>query len=102
MFSSIKNKKEILILNKRFISGIKDGSFVFVCAILLALLLNFMNFDFSYNRFWTYLGNLELITFFDNKQLNGLIILGFILSVIVFVLGFLFPDNEKSKEGERK
>ncbi|PTK89724.1 hypothetical protein [Staphylococcus gallinarum] len=89
-------------MNKRFISGIKGGSYVFVCPILLALLLNFMDFDFGYNRFWTYLGNLELITFFDNKQLNGLIILGFILGVIAFVLVFLFPDNEKSKDGERK
>lgn len=86
----------------RIINGLKDGSFVFVCGILLALVLNFMDFNFGHNKFWTYLGNLELITFFDNTQLNGLIVLAFILGAIAFVLGFSSPDDEKSKEGKKK
>lgn len=89
-------------MNKRIISGIKDGAFVFVSAVLIALVLNFMDFNFGHNRFWTYLGNLELITFFDNTQLYGLVVLGFILGVIAFVLGFLFLDDDKGKKAKRE
>ncbi|MCH4519776.1 hypothetical protein [Staphylococcus equorum] len=96
MFSIVKKEKEFLSLSKRIITGIKDGVFVFVCSVLLALVLNFMDFDLGHNRFWAYLGNLELITFFDNRELNGLIVLGFILGIVAFVYCVLVPDDNKN------
>lgn len=90
-------------MNKRIISGLKDGLFVFIVAILIALILNFMDFNFGHNRIWTYLGNLELINIFDDKELNGLVILGFILSIIAFALGCSSPDKDKkAKEIDRE
>ncbi|ERH33953.1 hypothetical protein SEQU_13155 (plasmid) [Staphylococcus equorum UMC-CNS-924] len=90
-------------MSKRIISGLKDGLFVFIVAILIALILNFTDFNFGDNRIWTNLGNLELINIFDDKQLNGLVILGFILSIIAFSIGFASPDKDKkTKEIERE
>ena len=90
-------------MGKRIIGGLKDGLFVFIGSILIALILNFMDFNFGYNRIWTNLGDLGLINIFNDKQLNGLVILGFILSIIAFSLGFAYPDKDKkAKEIERE
>lgn len=86
---------------KRIISALKDGIFVFLCPIFLALLLNFLNFDFGHNRIWSYLGSLGLINVFDDKELNGLIVLGFILGVIAFALGFSSPAKDKKLKSKK-
>jgi hypothetical protein len=83
-------------LKVRVINGLKDGLFVFVGAILIAFILNFINLDFDDNRIWTALGNLGLIKLFDDNQLNGLVILGFILGVFAFALGFSSDKNQNS------
>lgn len=69
-------------------------------AILIALILNFMNFSFGDNKIWTNLGNLGLINIFGDEQLNGLVILGFILGIIAFALGFFSAANDKKTKEE--
>ena len=77
--------------------AIKEGLSVFVLLTIVAIALNFLKLDIGYSKFWTYLGNLEIIQFFDEKSLNGLIILGFLLGLIVFILALFFPDKDKTK-----
>ncbi|PTJ42992.1 hypothetical protein [Mammaliicoccus sciuri] len=80
----------------RVMNGIKEGLSVFVLLVIVAITLNFLKLDIGYSRFWTYLGNLGIINFFDEKPLNGLVVLGFLLGLIVFVLALFFPDKEKN------
>uniref|UniRef100_UPI0039F64A21 hypothetical protein n=1 Tax=Staphylococcus gallinarum TaxID=1293 RepID=UPI0039F64A21 len=65
-------KKRVLILKIRIINGLKDGLFVFIGAIIIALILNYINFDFGHNRIWSLFGNLGLVNVFEDVQLNGL------------------------------
>ncbi|MCG7338509.1 hypothetical protein MHZ36_04340 [Staphylococcus sp. ACRSN] len=82
-------------MNKRFINGLKDGLLVFIGLILLAVILNYIGIDFGDNRIWHNLGDLGLINIFVNKELNGLIILGLILSVFSFAFGYAHPSKKK-------
>ncbi|HDC7786465.1 MULTISPECIES: hypothetical protein [Staphylococcus] len=84
-------------MGKRVVNGIKEGLSVFVLSVIVAIILNFLKLDIGYSRFWTYLSNLGIINFFDEKPLNGLVILGFLLGLIVFVLALFFPDKKKNK-----
>lgn len=82
----------------RVISGLKDGLFVLIGAIFIAIFLNYTGIQFGQNRLWGSLGNLNLINIFEDKALNGLLVLGVILSVIAFILGFSSPSkNIKTK-----
>ena len=81
-------------MNKKVIEGIKEGLTIFIIAIAIAIVLNILDLNIGYNRFWKYLGNLEIINIFDNKELNGLIILGFIIGVIVFLINLFSSDKE--------
>ncbi|MBM0791470.1 hypothetical protein [Staphylococcus epidermidis] len=84
-------------MQNRVVKAIKEGLSVFVLLTIVAIALNFLKLDIGYSKFWTYLGNLEIIQFFDEKSLNGLIILGFLLGLIVFILALFFPDKDKTK-----
>ena len=81
-------------MSKKVIEGIKEGLTIFVIAIAIAIVLNILNLNIGYNRFWKYLGNLGIINIFDNKTLNGLIILGFIIGFIVFLINLFSSDKE--------
>ncbi|MCI2869916.1 hypothetical protein FH115_09485 [Staphylococcus hominis] len=81
-------------MSKKVIEGIKEGLTIFVIAIAIAIVLNILNLNIGYNRFWKYLGNLGIINIFDNKSLNGLIILGFIIGCIVFLINLFSSDKE--------
>lgn len=81
-------------MGKRVVKAAQEGLSVLVLCVVVAIILNFSKMDFGYNRFWTYLGNFEIINFFDEKELNGLIVLGFLLGLIVFVLS-LSLSNKK-------
>ena len=81
-------------MSKKVIEGIKEGLTIFVIAIAIAIVLNILDLNIGYNRFWKYLGNLEIINIFDNKELNGLIILGFIIGFIVFLINLFSSDKE--------
>ncbi|MDS3888377.1 hypothetical protein [Staphylococcus hominis] len=81
-------------MSKKVIEGIKEGLTIFIIAIAIAIVLNILDLNIGYNRFWKYLGNLEIINIFDNKELNGLIILGFIIGVIVFLINLFSSDKE--------
>ena len=85
-------------MQNRVVKAIKEGLSVFVLLTIVAIALNFLKLDIGYSKFWTYLGNLEIIQFFDEKSLNGLIILGFLLGLIVFILALFFPDKDKTKQ----
>lgn len=75
----------------------KDGAFVFINIILITLLLNFTGFNFGHNRIWSNLGDLGLINIFNDNQLNGFIVLGFILGIIAFIFGFAYPSKVQKK-----
>ena len=81
-------------MSKKVIEGIKEGLTIFVIAIAIAIVLNILDLNIGYNRFWKYLGNLGIINIFDNKTLNGLIILGFIIGFIVFLINLFSSDKE--------
>ena len=81
-------------MNKKVIEGIKEGLTIFIIAIAIAIVLNILNLNIGYNRFWKYLGDLGIINIFDNKTLNGLIILGFIIGFIVFLINLFSSDKE--------
>lgn len=89
--------KQVDYMQNRVVKAIKEGLSVFVLLTIVAIALNFLKLDIGYSKFWTYLGNLEIIQFFDEKSLNGLIILGFLLGLIVFILALFFPDKDKTK-----
>ncbi|RIM12555.1 hypothetical protein BUY35_17260 [Staphylococcus cohnii] len=81
------------------VSGVKDGSFVFIGVVIIAIFLNVTGLYIGHNRTWSSLGNLELINIFEDKELNGLIVLSFILGFIAFILGFSsFDKVKKSKK----
>jgi len=77
---------------------LKDGLFVFISVVVVAILLNYTGWHFGHNRIWGSLGKLGLIHIFKDQELNGLLILGVILGTIAFLLGFLFPDDKKEDE----
>lgn len=82
-------------MSKKVIEGIKEGLTIFIIAIAIAIVLNILNLNIGYNRFWKYLGDLGIINIFDNKTLNGLIILGFIIGFIVFLINLFSSDKEE-------
>ncbi|SCU22279.1 Uncharacterised protein [Staphylococcus xylosus] len=81
-------------MSRRVISGLKDGLFVLISVMLVTFILNFLEWDFGRNRIWSALGNLNLVHVFNNNELNGLLILGMILGVIAFILGFTVSDKK--------
>lgn len=81
-------------MGQRLYSGLKDGLFVFISIILIALVLNFTGLDFGHNRIWNALAKLNLVNIFSDKELNGLIVLAFILGILSFVFGSLSPDKK--------
>ncbi|MCD8819484.1 hypothetical protein [Mammaliicoccus sciuri] len=82
---------------KRVASALKEGLYVLIMTIIVAIILNFRDFGVGYNKFWSFLGSFEYIKFFDEQPLNGLVVLGFLLGLVVFVLGLFFPDKGKEK-----
>lgn len=84
-------------MSKKVIEGIKEGLTIFIIAIAIAIVLNILDLNIGYNKFWKYLGNLRIINFFDNEALNGLIILGFIIGVIIFLIN-LFSSDKKDED----
>lgn len=94
-----QKEKGVLSVKKRIVSGVKDGFFVFIGVVIIAIFLNVTGLNFAHNIVWSSLGNLELINIFKDKELNGLIVLGFILGFIAFILGFSsFDKVKKSKK----
>lgn len=82
---------------KRVASAIKEGLYVLIMTIIVAIILNFWDFGFGYSKFWSFLGSFGFIKFFDEQPLNGLVVLGFLLGLVVFILGLFFPDKGKEK-----
>lgn len=81
-------------MSRRVINGLKDGLFVLVSVFLVTFLLNYLGWDFGSNKIWSTLGNLNLVHVFNNNELNGLLVLGVILAVIAFILGFTISDKK--------
>lgn len=82
---------------KRVINAVKEGLSVLIITVIVAIILNFWDFGFEYSKFWGYLGNFGIINFFDEKPLNGLVVSGFLLGLVVFILGLFFPEKEKGR-----
>ncbi|MCM3518328.1 hypothetical protein ACWEX2_05335 [Staphylococcus xylosus] len=82
----------------RLINGLKDGLFVFIGVVLVVIFLNYTGFNFGHNRIWSGLGNLELINIFEDKELNGLLVLSVVLGAIAFSIGFYSNSNDKKSK----
>ncbi|WP_145438693.1 hypothetical protein [Staphylococcus hominis] len=81
-------------MSKKVIEGIKEGLTICIIAIVIAIVLNILDLNIGYNKFWKYLGNLGIINIFDNKALIGLIILGFVIGLVVFLINLFSYDKE--------
>lgn len=81
-------------MSRRILSGLKDGLSVVIGVVLVSFILNYIGIDFGHNRIWSNLGDLGLINMFVNKELNGLIVLGLMLSVLSFAFGYAYPSKK--------
>lgn len=50
-------------MQKRVIKGIKEGLYVFVLTVIVALILNFSNLNYGHHKLWEYLGNFGIVKF---------------------------------------
>lgn len=53
-----------------------------------------MDLNTRENNIWNYLGNFEIIKIFDDNALNGLIVLGILIGLGVFVLALFSPETD--------
>ncbi|MCE5002219.1 hypothetical protein KJJ36_07380 [Staphylococcus pseudoxylosus] len=60
-----------------------------------------MGWNFGSNKIWSTLGILNLVHIFNNNELNGLLVLGVILGVIEFILGFTMSDKKSCGTKEK-
>lgn len=79
---------------KRVVNGIKEGVSVFVFIVIIAIIINYMDLNTRENNIWNYLGKFEIIKIFDDNALNGLIVLGILISLGVFVLALFSPETD--------
>ncbi|MBF2336086.1 hypothetical protein RM650_03025 [Staphylococcus epidermidis] len=79
---------------KRVVNGIKEGVSVFVLIVIIAIIINYMDLNTRENNIWNYLGKFEIIKIFDDNALNGLIVLGILISLGVFVLALFSPETD--------
>ena len=79
---------------KRVVNGIKEGVSVFVFIVIIAIIINYMDLNTRVNNIWNYLGNFEIIKIFDDNALNGLIVLGILIGLGVFVLALFSPETD--------
>ncbi|PTE84545.1 hypothetical protein [Staphylococcus equorum] len=84
-------------MKHRFLDAIKDFIFIVMFTFILATLLNYINPDISFNKYWSKLGNLDWVNIYNSPNLNGLIVLGVILGVISFIYDMFF-SNEKETD----
>lgn len=72
------------IINKLW-TAIKDSIFIIVLTFTIAFIMNYIGVDLSNNRIYSKFGHLDIINLFADKSTNGLVTLGFILSIICFI-----------------
>lgn len=82
-------------MKNRFLEAIKDFFFIFISTFIIATLLNYINPDISLNKYWGKLGTLNWVNIYNSPNLNGLIVLGFILGGISFMIYF---STKKTKQ----
>lgn len=70
--------------------AIKDGLSVFALKIILAVSINYLNLHSGNNKMWNYLGKLEIVNFFADAALNGLIVSVFLIVFYCFYFSFIF------------
>lgn len=70
--------------------AIKDGLSVFALMIIVAVSINHLNLHSGNNKMWNYLGKLEIVNFFADTALNGLIVSVFLIVFYCFYFGFIF------------
>ncbi|RIM91290.1 hypothetical protein BU100_12635 [Staphylococcus xylosus] len=80
-------------MKHRFLEAIKDCFFIVISTFIIATLLNYINPDISFNKYWSKLGNLDWVNIYNSPNLNGLIVLG----SISFIYDMFFSkENEKN------
>lgn len=77
-------------MKQRVFEAIKDGLFVFALMIIVAVSINHLNLHSGNNKMWNYLGKLEIVNFFADAALNGLIVSVFLIVFYCFYFGFIF------------
>lgn len=84
-------------MNNRFSDAIKDFIFIVISTFIIATLLNYINPDISLNKYWGKLGTLNWVNIYNSPNLNGLIVLGFILGGISFIYDIFFNKENEAK-----
>ncbi|WP_210141722.1 hypothetical protein [Staphylococcus sp. GDY8P90P] len=96
-FYKIENYRVINIKTKLF-KAIKDAMIIIFIILLITTLLDYMNLNIHLNQFGNKIGNLGLINIYENKNLNGLLSLGFILAGLSFIYDMFFKKAKTEVE----
>ncbi|MES3714423.1 hypothetical protein ABC762_13095 [Staphylococcus ureilyticus] len=93
-FYKIENYRVINIKTKLF-KAIKDAMIIIFIILLITTLLDYMNLNINLNQFGNKIGDLGLINIYENKNLNGLLSLGFILASLSFIYDMFFKKQQQ-------
>jgi len=96
-FYKIENYRVINIKTK-FFKAIKDAMIIIFIILLITTLLDYMNLNINLNQFGNKIGDLGLINIYENKNLNGLLSLGFILAGLSFIYDMFFKKAKTEVE----
>ncbi len=88
-FYKIENYRVINIKTKLF-KALKDAIIIILIILLITTLLDYMSLNINLNQFGNKIGNLGLVNIYENKNLNGLLSLGFILASLSFIYDMFF------------
>lgn len=96
-FYKVENYRVINIKTKLF-KAIKDAMIIIFIILLITTLLDYMNLNINLNQFGNKIGDLGLINIYENKNLNGLLSLGFILAGLSFIYDMFFKKAKTEVE----
>ncbi|MGI2268780.1 hypothetical protein [Staphylococcus cohnii] len=90
-------------IKTKLFKALKDAIIIILIIFLITTLLDYTNLNINLNQFGNMIGNLGLVNIYENKNLNGLLSLGFILAGLSFIYDMFFKQaTTKLEENERK
>ncbi|MCE5100096.1 hypothetical protein KJB80_09495 [Staphylococcus cohnii] len=90
-------------IKTKLFKALKDAIIIILIIFLITTLLDYTNLNINLNQFGNMIGNLGLVNIYENKNLNGLLSLGFILAGLSFIYDMFFKQaTTKLEENGRK
>ncbi|MCT1914846.1 MULTISPECIES: hypothetical protein [Staphylococcus] len=77
-------------IKTKLFKALKDAMIIILIILLITTLLDYMSLNINLNQFGNKIGNLGLVNIYENKNLNGLLSLGFILASLSFIYDMFF------------